>query len=95
MSRISVLREQFRGAHDFLEGTIEGVTQEQAHWQPPGTALPIAAHYGHVVVLEDFPVGGMLSAAQPLFAALWAGKTGFSSLPPLPGPTVRGIPPVG
>lgn len=93
MSRISVLREQFRGAHDFLEGTIEGVTQEQAHWQPPGTALPIAAHYGHVVVLEDFPVGGMLSAAQPLFAALWAGKTGFSSLPPLPGPTVRGIPP--
>ncbi len=92
MSQISVLREQFRSAHEFLEGTMEGVAREQAHWQPPGKALPIGAHYGHVVVLEDFAIGGMLSATQPLFARLWAGKTGFSPLPPLPRPDVPGIP---
>lgn len=93
MTGVPVLREQFRVAHDFLEGTIEGIGQEQALWQPPGTALPIAAHYGHVVVLEDFAVGGMLSGGVPLFASPWARKTGFSVLPPLPGPTVHGIPP--
>ena len=91
-SRVSVLHEQIRWAHEFLEGTMDGVTQEQAHWQPPGKALPIGAHYGHVVVLEDFAIGAMLSATQPLYASLWAKKTGFSPLPPLPGPGVPGIP---
>lgn len=92
MSRVSQLREQFRSAHEFLEGTMEGVTHEQGHWQPPGKGLPIGAHYGHVVVLEDFAMGGMLSGGKPLYASLWAGKTGFTSLPPLPGPGVSGIP---
>lgn len=92
MNRVSTLQEQLRFAHENFEGTMEKVTAEQAHWQPSGQALPIAAHYGHVVVLEDFAIGGMLAGTQPLFATRWAGKTGFSSLPPLPGPATRGIP---
>lgn len=92
MNRVSLFREQFRWAHEFLEGTLDGVTPEQAHWQPPAKALPIGAHYGHVVVLEDFAMGGMLSGSKPLYASLWAGKTGFGPLPPLPGPGVPGIP---
>jgi len=92
MSRIQVLRDQLRWAHDFLEGTMESVTDEQAHWQPSGTSLAIGAHYGHVVVLEDFAIGGMLSGSTPLYASHWSGKTGFNPLPPLPGPNARGIP---
>lgn len=92
MSRVSTLREQLRFAHEFLEGTMETVTDAQAHWRPAGTALAIGAHYGHVVVLEDFAIGGILGASQPLFANLWRGKTGLNPLPPLPGPGVSGIP---
>lgn len=92
MNRVSMLREQLREAHQFLEGTLEGVTPDQAHWTPAGTALPIGAHYGHIVILEDFAIGGILSGAKPLFASRRAGKTGFSALPPLPDPASPGIP---
>ncbi len=92
MNRVSTLQEQLRFAHEYFERTMEKVTAEQAHWQPAAQALSIAAQYGHVVVFEDFTIGGMLAGTQPLFATRWAGKTGFSSLPPLPTPATGGIP---
>ena len=58
------------------------VTPEQAHWIPPGVALPIGASYAHVVVGQDSVINGMLKGGAPLFASSWAGKTGLSELPP-------------
>ena len=55
---ISFFREELRAAHQLLEGTIEGVTHEQAHWAPPGIALPIGATYAHVVLSEDATMNG-------------------------------------
>ena len=49
MSTSSLIREQLKNAHDWFEGTVEGVTQEQADWQPPGTAHSIGSGYAHAV----------------------------------------------
>jgi len=89
---ISLLREQMKGLHELLEGTVADVTTEQAHWIPPGKALPIGATYAHVVVGEDGVVNGMLKGGAPLFAAAWAGKTGLSEPPPSFDPKKPGFP---
>ena len=47
-----VLRSQYQTAHGTLEGTMAGVSAAQAHWAPPGKAMPIAAHYAHVIAAE-------------------------------------------
>src|SRR3990172_1589600 len=89
---ISLLREQLKTVHEILEGTMADVTPEQAHWTPPGVALPIGATYAHVIVSEDGVVNGMFRGGAPLFAAAWAGKTGLSELPPPFDPKKPGFP---
>jgi hypothetical protein len=89
---VSFLREQLKGAHRLLEGTMEGVTAEQAHWAPPGTANPIGASYAHIVLSEDGTVHGMLKGAAPLLATTWVGKTGVGEPPPGPDPARPGFP---
>jgi len=89
---ISLLREQLKGLHEILEGTVADVTEEQAHWIPPGMALPIGATYAHVVTSEDGVVNGMFRGGDPLFASAWAGKTGLSELPPAQDPKKPGFP---
>jgi len=82
MDAITSLREGFATAHWMLEGTIDGVTPEQVHWQPGGTALPIAAAYAHLVLSEDRLVTRRLQGTTPIASAGWDGKTGISELPP-------------
>lgn len=78
----ALLRTQYKDAHELLEGTMQGVTPEQAHWLPPGIANPLAASYVHVITSEDSVFGGMLKGGAPLMAGEWAGKVGLSEMPP-------------
>ena len=85
MDAISLLRQQFQEAHQFVEMTMQDVTAEQAHWAPPGKASPLGANYAHLVTGEDFIIQGMLKGGAPLAAAAGAGKVGVSELPPQDG----------
>jgi hypothetical protein len=76
----ALLRSQYQAAHDCLEATLEGVTDEVAAWQPPGRALPIGAHYLHHVSLEDAVVNMILSGGKPLRMSAFEGRTGGSDL---------------
>lgn len=89
---VSLLREHFQAAIQLLEGTMEGVTPEQAHWVPPGAANPIGANYAHVVVGQDLLINGRLKDGTPLFTGTWAGRTGLSELPSRPDPAKPGFP---
>lgn len=89
---VAMLRRQIADARQWLEGTMADVTAGQAHWAPPGTALPIGATYAHVVVGQDGAVNGMLKGTAPLFASVFAGSTGLSELPPGPKPGKPGFP---
>jgi hypothetical protein len=83
MQAVTLLREQIQQAHGFLEATMEGVTSEQAHYTPPGTANPIAATYVHAVASEDLAINMVLKGGAPLYASEWADKTGISEVQPL------------
>ncbi len=78
MDSISYLREDMRWTHEWLEATMQDVTQEQLDWHPPGKANPLGATYAHSVVSEDAIVHHLLVGDLPLFEGEWKGKTGIS-----------------
>ena len=82
MVGIATLREQLQGAGSLLESTMDGVTREQAHWQPHGTANPIGANYAHAVLSVDMTVHALLQGKPQLASGEWAARTGLSELPP-------------
>ncbi|HET8847043.1 MAG TPA: DinB family protein [Ktedonobacteraceae bacterium] len=83
MYATTLLREQIKQAHEFLEATIGDVTNEQAHWAPPGTANSLAATYVHAIASEDVAVNSILKGGSPLYASELAGKTGVNEIQPL------------
>jgi hypothetical protein len=87
MDSVTLLRQQFKEAHEVLEATMADVTPEQAQWLPPGLATPLGASYAHAIVSDDMLVNGVIRGAAPLFTLPdWAGKTGLSEPMPFPGP---------
>src|SRR6266542_1869150 len=81
-SACATLREQLNEACTLLAGTIAEVTQEQAHWQPPGTANPLGANYAHAVLSVDMSFHELLQGTATLAESGWAGRMGLSELPP-------------
>lgn len=89
---ISLFCEEIQAAHQLVEGTVANVTPEQAHWSPPGIAIPLGATYAHIVLSEDGTINGLLKGGAPLFASTWAGKVGVSEVPPMINPQKPGFP---
>ena len=83
MDALELLRQDIQQAHELLEATMEGVTAEEAHWLPPGTANPLGATYVHAVASEDAVIHGILQGQPPLFSTSWAESTGVSDIQPL------------
>jgi len=83
LSTVSVLRELIIDTHAWFEATTADVTEEQAHWRPPGIANPIAAIYAHAIVGADFGLNSIIQQRPPLIAADWGGKAGLSELMPI------------
>jgi hypothetical protein len=84
MDSVSLLREQVRAAHEYLDETMADVTAEQAQWAPPGKATPLGANYLHLIQTEDMIINGALQKKQTLAESTWAGKIGASE--PMPTP---------
>lgn len=78
----STLRDYFKFARNWFEGTMQGVTPELAHWQAGGKTQPIAANYIHVLTSEDLLMNAVIRGDVPLMASTYAGKTGFDEAPP-------------
>lgn len=83
MNAIELLREQIQQAHQLIEATMEGVTNEHAQWTPPGTANPLGATYVHSVASEDAVIHSILQGQPPLYASTWADSNGVSDIQPL------------
>lgn len=75
-------RNQYRVAHEWLEGTMEGLTSEQANYFPEGRTLSAGANYAHHIQGLDAIVNGMLRGAAPLMAGDFAGKIGTETPAP-------------
>lgn len=87
MNALSVHREAIGTNMQILEMIMADVTPEQAHWQPQGTAHPIAATYAHAALGTDWQINSLFQAGTPLFAGEWASKTGVSE--PRPDQTLE------
>jgi hypothetical protein len=83
MPNLEPLRTTIIETHAWFESTLSDVTEEQAHWQPPGIANPIVAVYAHVVVGADFGLNTILNSRQPLIVTGWDSRAGLSELMPL------------
>jgi DinB superfamily len=82
VGQAQLLQEQLRQAKEFLHGTLADVTPEQAHWLPPGTANPVGATYGHVILGEDTFVNVVLRGGETLASREWASRLGMDPAPP-------------
>ena len=77
-----ILLEQLKDAHTHLKSTMEGVTNEVAHFQPAGKANPIAGTYAHLVFSEDFFIHMLIQGKAPLMETDFKDKTGASEVQP-------------
>jgi hypothetical protein len=80
---VEVLLNQLKAAHEALEGTMEGVTDEVASFMPAGTANPIAGTYAHLVFSEDSFIHSFLKKSPPLFETTFKDNTGASETHPM------------
>jgi hypothetical protein len=83
----TLLRWQFRLAHQLLDATIDRLHVRTAQPQFRGTFAQPAACYAQIVWCEDLSINAMLTAGIPLALSTWAGRTGLSELPLLTGET--------
>jgi hypothetical protein len=81
MDAIELLRWQTKKAWEWLETTISGITEEQANWQPTGTANPIGANYAHLMITADAGFNTQLLCGMPLMATKFKGQIGLSEMP--------------
>lgn len=83
-SGISVFRMFFGGAHNYLEGTMQGVTSSALNWSPEPGPGSILTQYAHIVTSEDWLVNIKAKGGAPVMAVM-AGQTGFRTPPPPTG----------
>jgi hypothetical protein len=80
MNAAQVLQSAFGGAHRWFQGTIEGLTAEQANTVPEGIAHPIGSQIAHILHSEDGMIG-MLEGTPPLWQSEgWGEKLGLEML---------------
>jgi hypothetical protein len=76
MTATEIYRTLLRTGHEALEGTMTGLIDQQATWDPSGNAFSIAANYVHVVGSEDFGIQRLLRRRELLATTSWAGAHG-------------------
>lgn len=80
---VTILAELLKDAHTHFRATLDGVTEEVAHFQPEGKANPIAGTYAHLVFSEDFFIQTLIQGKTPLMEEEnWKDKTGASEVQP-------------
>ncbi|MBW7882961.1 MAG: DinB family protein [Caldilineaceae bacterium] len=84
-SAAELLRMYFGMLHQYLDGTLMGVTNGQYLFDPSPRVAPIAGQYVHIVASEDWLINVKAKGGAPLMATTFAGRTGFAGAPPLVG----------
>lgn len=82
MDAVTLLRQQYTQAHDWLESTLGQMSDEQSHWCDSDGVFPAGAHYAHTAMSEDLILNMVVRGAQPLLMGSWAGRIGVSEPPP-------------
>ncbi len=92
MNSIEVLKSAFEGSHNWYQGTIAGVTAEQANTVPAGVAHPIGELALHILHSEDGMIT-MMVQGQPMIWERdgWAAKLGVPVMMMQDATLARGV----
>lgn len=78
MDALELLKEQFASVRRFVDGILDGLTDEQVNWRPPGTANPIGVSWLHLLTTEDSFIQGTIQGKPRLWDSQdWTAKTGI------------------
>jgi len=81
MDSIALLKQLFATSHNWYLGTVEGLTEEQTNFLPPGTTHPIGALIQHTIMSEDNLVHTRLMGVQSIWERDgWGERTGQPNL---------------
>jgi hypothetical protein len=81
MDSIALLKQLFDTSHRWYLGTVEGLTEQQANFVPPGTTHPIGALIQHTIMSEDSLIHTRLMGQPSIWERDgWGERTGQQSL---------------
>jgi len=73
---------QMTGVRKQVEGILNGITDEQFNWTPPGTTNSISSTYIHMLASEDRAIQVTLQGKQRIWDVEgWAEKIGLQETP--------------
>ena len=81
MNGVETLRSGFRASHQWFDGTLADVTNEQANFVPPGKAHPISELATHTIQSEDAIIHGMLQGEPTIWEREgWGERLGLPNM---------------
>lgn len=84
-SAVTLLEELYKQCFEWLEGTMEGVTDEVVHHKAADNVAPIAGQVAHSITGLDMLVVGAVGGKAPLLTSSHATSSGLSEPPPQDG----------
>ena len=76
------IQAQMAGSYRLSDAAIQGTTEEQFNWAPPGAANPIKATLLHTIAGEDLFIQGVFQGQKRLWETQeWGARIGIS-MPP-------------
>lgn len=83
MSEKDVLQAGINFGVNLMKAMTVDMTDEQFHWNPPGTAHSVAATYAHAALSTDWLINSYFQGKTAHYESDWASKTGVSEPAPL------------
>jgi len=81
MNALEFIKQDVIIADRILGQTMDGLTNETFHWQPPGTANRISDLYFHVVTSQDSRIHKSFQDKPTLWESGWHSKMGLGPEP--------------
>ena len=88
MNALDYVRRQLAVMRRQVDSALQGTTDEQFNWLPPGAANSIAATFSHLLATEDFYIQTVLLCTLVVHSAAHAGD--IATLKSVRG--VKGLP---
>ena len=78
MDATELIKHQLGSMRRFVGGILNGLTDEQLNWRPPGTANPIGVSWLHLLTVEDEFIQATFQEKPRLWESQgWTAKTGI------------------
>jgi hypothetical protein len=82
MKANDLISESIRDSANLLKSMTDDMSNDELHWNPPGTAHSVAATYAHAALATDWQLHTVIQGGQPWYEGDWAGRSGVSESQP-------------